>query len=62
MSRNVAGHVVGRISDGEFEKTIAGSGFAAEMLIRSSNRGQAVVMRPRGGDINKVDIILSRES
>jgi hypothetical protein len=62
MSRNVAGHVVGRISDGEFEGTIAGSGFAAEMSIRSSNRRQAVVIRPQGGDIDKVDIILSRGS
>ena len=39
-----------------------GSGFAAEMSIRSSNRRQTVVMRPRGGDIDKVDINLSRES
>ena len=62
MSRNVAGHIVGKISDGEFDGTIAGSGFAAEMSIRSSTRRQTVVMRPRGGDIDKVDIILSRES
>jgi hypothetical protein len=62
MSRNVAGHIVGRISDGGFEGTIAGLRFAAEMSIRSSNRRQTVVMRPRGGDIDKVDIILSRES
>ncbi len=53
---------LGLAVDGEFEGTIAGSGFAAEMSIRSSNRRQTVVMRPRGGDIDKVDIILSRES
>ena len=62
MSRNVAGHVVGRISDGEFEGTIVGLGFAAEMSIRSSNCRQTVVMTPQGGDIDKVDIILSRGS
>ena len=61
MSPMFAGHVGGRILDGEFRGTIAGSGFAAEMSIRSSNRRRTVVMRLRGGDIDKVDIILSRE-
>lgn len=61
-TRNVAGNLVGRVSNGRFEGNISGPGFTAEMSVRSTGRKQEVDISPHGGDVAKVDIVLSRQS
>jgi hypothetical protein len=48
-SRDVSGHVTGRISGGRFEGEFSASG-----------RTQAVSIQPRGGDVSDVNIELKR--
>jgi hypothetical protein len=61
-TRNVTGHVTGQIEGGQFEGAIAGSTFTAQLSLKTTGRRQAVGITPQGGDIVKVDIVLSRES
>jgi hypothetical protein len=60
-TRQVEGSLTGRVADGQFEGSIAGPGFTAEMSLRTNGRKQTVSIRPQGGDIAKVEIVLSRE-
>lgn len=59
-TRRVTGNLVGRIANGQFDGTIVGTGFTAAIALRVSGRRQTVTILPQGGDIAKVDIVLSR--
>jgi len=61
VTRNVSGDVSGQVGDGDFEGSVAGFGFTAELSLKLSGRKQAVLITPHGGDIAKVDIVLSHE-
>jgi hypothetical protein len=59
-SRNVSGHVTGRISGGRFEGEFSAPTFAAAISLTSNGRTQSVSISPRGGDISAVRIELTR--
>jgi hypothetical protein len=59
-TRDASGHLTGRIEDGRFNGTIAGTGFTAAVSLTSNGRTQAVSIRPQGGDIADVQIELER--
>jgi hypothetical protein len=61
-TRDVTGHLTGQVEGGNFEGAIAGPTFTAQLSLKTTGRKQAVTIAPRGGDIVKVDIVLSRES
>jgi hypothetical protein len=61
-TRNVTGHVAGRLEGGQFEGSIAGASFTARLSLETTGRKQTVSIAPQGGDIAKVEIVLSRES
>jgi hypothetical protein len=61
-SRNVTGHLTGQINGGQFEGSIAGASFTAQLALKTTGRKQAVTITPQGGDIVRVEIMLSRES
>ncbi len=61
-TRNVSGQLSGQVEDGQFDGSIAGPAFTAQMSLRTTGRRQAISITPQGGDIAKVDIVLSRES
>jgi hypothetical protein len=61
-TRNVTGQLSGRVEDGRFDGSIVGPAFTAQMSLKTTGRRQAVSITPQGGDIAKVDIMLSRES
>jgi hypothetical protein len=61
-TRNVSGHLTGQIADGQFEGVVVGSGFTAEVALRSTHRMQAVNIRVYGGSIANVRVILRSES
>jgi hypothetical protein len=58
-TRQVSGHLTGRVSDGQFEGVVSGP-FTASIGIRSTGRGQAVSITPRGTDITSVEVTLTR--
>lgn len=60
MTRHATGDLVGQVSDGQFEGEVAGTGFTAKISIRMAGAKQAVTITPHGGDVGKVDIVLSR--
>jgi len=60
-TRDVSGDVTGRVVDGDFEGSVAGPGFTAELSLKMSGRRQAVNITPHGGDIANVVIVLSHE-
>ena len=60
-TRNAMGNLVGQIADGDFQGSIGGSGFTAEMSLRMNGRKQEVNISPHGGDVAEVNIVLSRE-
>jgi hypothetical protein len=59
-TRQVTGHLTGRIADNRFEGTVSGPGFTAAVSLTSDGRRQAVDVRPQGGDISAVRIELER--
>jgi hypothetical protein len=59
-SRDVSGHLSGRISDGRFEGEFSATTFSAGISLTSDGRTQAVIIQPRGGDISEVRIELRR--
>jgi hypothetical protein len=59
-SRDVSGHVTGRISGGRFEGEFSATTFTAAISLTSSGRTQAVSIQPRGGDVSDVNIALKR--
>jgi hypothetical protein len=59
-SRDVSGHVSGRILGGRFEGEFSATGFTAGISLTSNGRTQAVIIQPHGGDISEVRIELTR--
>jgi hypothetical protein len=60
-TRKVAGNLTGRIGDGDFDGSVVGPTFTAQVAIRSNERRQAVSIRPSAGGITSVEIILTRQ-
>jgi hypothetical protein len=60
-TRQVQGHLSGHVADGQFEGSVAGPGFAAEILLRTNGRKQNVNIRPKGGNVAEAEVVLSRE-
>jgi hypothetical protein len=61
-TRNVSGHLTGRIADGQFEGVVEGPGFTAEVSLRSTRRMQAVNIRVHGSNVANVRVVLRSES
>jgi hypothetical protein len=59
-SRDVSGHMTGRISGGQFVGEISAATFTAAISLTSNGRTQSVSIRPHGGDISDVRIELKR--
>jgi hypothetical protein len=59
-TRDVSGHVSGRILGGRFEGEFSATAFTAAISLASNGRTQAVSIQPRGGDISDVRIELRR--
>jgi hypothetical protein len=59
-TRQVQGDLTGQVAGGQFEGSVAGAGFTAQVSLRSTGRKQAVSIRPQGGDIAAVEVVLSR--
>jgi hypothetical protein len=60
-TRQVTGHLAGTIADGRFEGSVSGAAFTAGLSLNTAGRKQTVVITPQGGDIARVNIILSRD-
>jgi hypothetical protein len=59
-TRNVQGALSGQIVSGDFEGQVSGPGFTAQISIRAGGRRQVVHIAPSAGDIQSVDISLSK--
>jgi hypothetical protein len=59
-SRDVSGHITGRVAGGRFEGDIAAPTFTAAVSIISNGRTQTVSFQPHAGDISDVRIELKR--
>ena len=59
-TRQVEGNLTGSIADGRFEGNVIGPSFTAAISLRSTGRRQTVSIRPKGGDIASVDVVLAR--
>jgi hypothetical protein len=59
-TRQVQGDLTGQVADGQFEGTVVGPGFTAQVSLRSTGRKQVVTIRPQGGDVAAVEVVLSR--
>jgi hypothetical protein len=59
-SRDVSGHMSGRISGGQFVGDFSSLTFSAGISLTSNGRTQTVSIQPRGGDISDVRIELKR--
>jgi hypothetical protein len=59
-SRDVSGHVSGRILGGRFEGEFSATAFTAAISLTSNGRTQIVSIQPSGGDISAVRIELMR--
>jgi len=61
-TRQVQGSLTGEVADGQFEGNVSGPGFTAELSLKAAGRKQLVSIKPQGGDIAKVEIVLIRAS
>jgi hypothetical protein len=61
-TRNVSGNLKGSIQNGDFEGSVDGAGFTAQISLRTNGRKQSVVIVPQGADIQRVDITLRHGS
>ena len=59
-SRDVSGHMTGRISEGQFVGEFSAPTFSAAISLTSNGRTQTVSIQPHGGDISDVRIELKR--
>jgi hypothetical protein len=59
-SRGVSGQLTGRIGENGFEGEIQAPSFAAAISLTSNGRTQGVGIRPREGDIARINIELRR--
>jgi hypothetical protein len=61
-TRQVQGDISGKIADGNFEGRVAGIGFSAGISLRANGRKQFISIKPSGGDIADVNIVLTRRN
>lgn len=59
-TRNANGSLSGSVADGRFRASVAGSGFTAGIAVDAAGSKQTVTITPRGTDISRVSIVLSR--
>jgi hypothetical protein len=59
-SRNVQGHLSGQVVGGQFDGTIVGSLFSAQMTLKATEKQQVVNIKPQGASFSNVDIVLAR--
>lgn len=59
-TRNVEGSLSGQIKRGDFEGEVSGVGFTAQISLRAEGRRQSVHIQPSAGDVQSVDIVLTR--
>lgn len=59
-TRNISGHLTGRIEAGQFSGDVVGPSFSAAVSLSSKGRTQVVSIRPHGGDIADVRVDLER--
>jgi hypothetical protein len=59
-TRQVQGDRSGQVVEGWFDGSVIGPGFTAQVSLRSNGRKQVVNIRPNGGDIADVEVVLSR--
>ncbi len=60
-TRNVSGDLTGRVSNGDFDGTVTGPGFTAQIGVKSNGTRQGVSIRPTAGDISSMDVTLQRQ-
>jgi hypothetical protein len=59
-TRQVTGAVSGRVTPGQIQTTVNGTGFSASLLVSTKGNRQAVSIRPEGTDIRSIDIDMRR--
>jgi hypothetical protein len=59
-TRQVQGDLSGQVVEGQFEGSVVGPGFTAHVSLRSTGRKQVVNIKPQGGDVAAVEVVLSR--
>lgn len=59
-TRNVQGQLSGDISRGDYEGMVTGPGFTAQISLRAAGKRQAVRIQPSAGDIQNVEITLTK--
>lgn len=60
LTRNAAGSVSGRATDGSIQANVQGIGFQASLTVNTRGHSQSVAIRPQGTDVTSVAITLSR--
>ena len=61
-TRQGQGNLTGQIVDGDLEGGVVGPGFTAEISLRATGRRQIMSIKPQGGDVNHVTVVLSPEN
>ena len=61
-TRRASGDLVGQVADGQFQGSVSGTGFTAEISLKMNGGKQSVTIVPQGSNISKVDIVMSRGS
>jgi hypothetical protein len=59
-TRQVTGAVSGRVTPGQIQTVVNGTGFSASLLVSTKGNRQAVSIRPEGTDIRSIDIDMRR--
>lgn len=60
ITRQVNGHLTGKVSDGDFSGNVAGPTFSAQLSIRNEGKRQIVEIVPQGADVKSVSISMTR--
>jgi hypothetical protein len=59
-TRNISGDLMGQVGNGDFEGTVTGANFTAQISVRTNQSKQVVSIRPSAGDIASVEVTLQR--
>jgi len=60
-TRGAQGDLIGDVSAGQFNGSVSGTGFTAEISIKTTGRKQVVMIVPHGSTVTKVDVVMSRD-
>jgi len=60
-SLQVQGDLTGRVTGGQFEGTIKGTTFTAQMSLNATEQQQILSIKPHGAGYSSVDIVLARQ-